>query len=68
MLTFKQKQKISDPVVSDQSGRAMPIDPLGANAPVEQTIRRRAYEIYEQRGRVEGQALDHWLEAERQIK
>ena len=27
-------------------------------------IRRRAYELYEQRGRGDGRALDDWLQAE----
>jgi Protein of unknown function (DUF2934) len=63
-----KQQKFVDPVVSDQSGRQMPIDPFGTNAPIEQEIRLKAYEIYERRGRAEGQALDHWLEAERQLK
>ena len=31
-------------------------------------VARRAYEIYESRGRQHGSALDHWLEAERQLK
>ncbi len=30
-------------------------------------IRRRAYELYEQRGRVDGFALDDWLQAEGEI-
>ena len=34
---------------------------------IEELIRRRAYELYEERGRVEGFALDDWLEAEREI-
>jgi hypothetical protein len=29
-------------------------------------IERRAYEIYESKGRPHGSALDHWLEAERE--
>ena len=33
----------------------------------EQRIRRRAYELYEQRGRVDGFALDDWFQAEREI-
>jgi Protein of unknown function (DUF2934) len=33
----------------------------------EESIRRRAYELYEQRGRIEGFALDDWLQAEREI-
>ena len=34
---------------------------------IEQRIRRRAYELYEQRGRVDGLALDDWLQAEAEI-
>jgi len=30
-------------------------------------IARRAYEIYESRGRTDGAQLDDWLEAERQL-
>jgi HSP20 family protein len=31
------------------------------------TISRRAFELYEKEGRVDGQHLRHWLEAEREI-
>jgi len=34
---------------------------------LEQRIRVRAYELYEQRGRRDGHALDDWLEAEAQL-
>jgi len=34
---------------------------------VEERIRQRAYELYLQRGRVDGFALDDWLQAEREI-
>jgi hypothetical protein len=47
------------------------------SGPAEQAARRadahqgrvaqRAYELYEQRGRQEGQALEDWLNAERQL-
>jgi len=33
----------------------------------EKQIRGRAYELYEQRGRVDGFALDDWLQAEAEI-
>ena len=33
----------------------------------EESIRRRAHELYEQRGRIEGFALDDWLQAEAEI-
>lgn len=31
-------------------------------------VRRRAYEIYEQSGRPDGRAHEHWLQAEAEIK
>jgi Protein of unknown function (DUF2934) len=34
---------------------------------IEERIRRRAYELYEERGRVDGFALDDWLQAESEI-
>jgi DUF2934 family protein len=34
---------------------------------IEERIRQRAYELYEQRGRIKGFALDDWLRAEREI-
>lgn len=63
----KNTKKV-DPVVSDQAGRLMPVDPFGTNQPKEQAVRRRAYELYEQRGREEGRAVQHWLEAESQVE
>jgi hypothetical protein len=35
---------------------------------LESTIRRRAYELYEQRGFVDGNELDDWLRAEEEIR
>jgi len=34
---------------------------------IEERVRQRAYQLYEQRGRVDGFALDDWLRAEREI-
>ena len=34
---------------------------------LEETVRRRAYEIYEQRGMAEGLEMDDWLEAEAEL-
>jgi len=67
-MTAAMRKKAADPVLPDQSGRLMPVDPLGTNAPRDEAIRRRAYDIYEQRGRVEGHALEHWLEAKSQVQ
>ena len=36
--------------------------------PIEQQIRQRAYELYEQRGRTDGHDLEDWLKTEREIK
>jgi hypothetical protein len=30
-------------------------------------VQRRAYEIYESRGHIDGAALDDWLQAEREV-
>ncbi|MBZ5688435.1 MAG: DUF2934 domain-containing protein [Acidobacteriia bacterium] len=34
---------------------------------IEELIRRRAYDLYEQRGWVDGFALDDWLQAEAEV-
>jgi len=33
----------------------------------EEKIRLRAYQLYEERGKIEGHALDDWLQAEAEI-
>jgi hypothetical protein len=38
-----------------------------AEADLEEQIRRRAYELYETRGRGEGHDVEDWLEAEAEI-
>jgi hypothetical protein len=35
---------------------------------LEEEIRRRAYELWEQHGRVSGQENEHWLLAEREVR
>ena len=35
---------------------------------LEDEIRRRAYELYEQRGKEDGRDLEDWLQAEEEIK
>ena len=37
-------------------------------AELEQQIQRRAYQLYEQRGRENGHELDDWLEAEAEVR
>jgi hypothetical protein len=36
-------------------------------AEIQSKIRRRAYEIYERRGKAPGRALDDWLRAEAEV-
>jgi hypothetical protein len=62
------RPKKTDPVLADQGGRSMPGDPRHvAHLPLEEAIRVRAYQLYEERGRADGQALTDWLDAEAQI-
>ena len=78
---MRERLSHRDPVAPDQAGRLMPVDPLGINASPEEVkrkfnvdasreevVRQRAYEIYEQQGREEGYALNHWLRAEQELK
>jgi hypothetical protein len=39
-----------------------------SNRPTHEQITRRAYEIFIERGRPEGCDLEHWLEAEKQLR
>jgi hypothetical protein len=39
-----------------------------ANLACDEEIRRRAYEIYRERGEQPGRELDDWLQAERELK
>jgi hypothetical protein len=41
---------------------ACPVEPL------DDQIRQRAYELFEERGRQGGREFDEWLQAEREIK
>jgi DUF2934 family protein len=76
---MQERKAKKDPVVSDQASRLMPVDPLGINASPDEVKRKfntaredvvplRVYEIYGQHGREEGYALDHWLQAEHELK
>jgi len=38
-----------------------------ASATTGDEVRRRAFEIYEERGREDGHELDDWLEAEKEV-
>jgi hypothetical protein len=65
---MSSEAKRVDPVLSDQGGRLTACDP--GNSPhtaVEDSIRQRAYEIYEQRGAQDGHAEEDWFQAQSQI-
>ncbi|MFZ1919016.1 MAG: DUF2934 domain-containing protein [Terriglobales bacterium] len=46
-----------------EEGNRSPVDPVQA----QDRIRRRAYEIYEQRGRKNGSELEDWVQAESEV-
>jgi hypothetical protein len=43
-------------------------EPQTESLPLEERIRRRAYEIYVKRGNQSGSDLDDWLQAEKEIR
>jgi hypothetical protein len=45
-----------------------PREAAGGNATLEKEIRRRAYEIYLDRGEQPGSELDDWFRAERELE
>jgi len=40
---------------------------IKSSSDLQEQIRHRAYELYEQRGRDDGHALDDWLQAESEV-
>ena len=42
--------------------------PASETLPLQERIRRRAYELYVQRGNQSGSELDDWLQAEQEIR
>jgi len=45
----------------------IPIRHKPPDAEVEEQIRQRAYQLYEKRGRVDGNAVEDWLIAEEEV-
>jgi hypothetical protein len=52
---------------SNASGTSRKGKLVAGTASVEETIRRRAYELYLERGAAHGNEMDDWLRAEREI-
>jgi hypothetical protein len=68
MSAQKRTPKRADPVVSDQGGRLTLVDPMESrNTRREEEVRRKAYQLYEQRGKTDGHDIDDWLNAESQV-
>jgi hypothetical protein len=64
----KRVERHPDEIEKKPSTLAPKSNELTVLIPIEQQIRQRAYELYEQRGRTEGHDLDDWLQAESEIK
>jgi len=54
-------------MTAKSKSRKRPSSDPSYSSDIEERIRRRAYDLYEQHGRVDGLALDDWLQAEREI-
>ncbi|MGA6827288.1 DUF2934 domain-containing protein [Nitrospira sp. NS4] len=59
------KEAVLQPATPAMSAGTPKATPNGAKA--QDRIARRAYELYERRGRQDGLALEDWLQAERQL-
>lgn len=57
----------STPRVSPNAEQSGPAIQISKADWTHERIERRAYELYEQRGRQEGRALEDWVNAERQL-
>jgi hypothetical protein len=64
----KRIDRRPDEIEKEPSTLAPKSDEPTVLIPIEQQIRQRAYELYEQRGRDDGRDLDDWLQAECEIK
>jgi Protein of unknown function (DUF2934) len=63
-LTDAQQAIVDEPIPSP---RHESTHPESGPSPDHETITKRAYELYQQEGCIDGRALNHWLEAERQV-
>ena len=50
------------------SGSSSIAEQRNKNGPTSGEIRRRAYDIYAERGRIDGLDLEDWLQAERELR
>ena len=54
-------------MTAKSKSRKRPSSDPSYSSDIEERVRRHAYDLYEQHGRVDGLALDDWLQAEREI-
>jgi hypothetical protein len=74
--TRKRSENIAQvPVTSESVSTAQPTAATARNAVIEGNatidldhVRRRAFELYEQRGRVDGYEAEDWLRAEQELR
>jgi hypothetical protein len=67
-MSSKTKPKERNALHAIPSQGAVPGDVLRANGARTEEIRRRAYEIYLERGEQPGRDLDDWLQAECELE
>ena len=66
-LVMKSHNDSSDTGKDDKKSPARSLDRVEVPRPTLEEIRLRAYEIYVRRGRIDGQELDDWFQAEREL-
>jgi Protein of unknown function (DUF2934) len=66
-MSSKLKSNVSKESQAN-SKQLEPREASGRNAALEEEIRRRAYEIYLERGEQPGRELNDWFQAERELQ
>jgi hypothetical protein len=67
-MSSKPKENVSTGPQAITTQAAEKAEPSIGNAARDEDIRRRAYEIYLERGEQPGRELDDWLQAERELE
>ena len=63
-ISFSKQETLDE---KNQSTAVETIQPADSGQDVQEQIRMRAFELYEQRGKHEGYDLEDWLQAEEEI-
>ena len=61
-------ESLIDPTSSNSNGNRVSDHESDGQIFQSDDIAARAYQIFEREGRAEGRAMDHWLQAERELK